>query len=160
MKIVIVGSGFVGATATYAIGEHGNSETLTWSIVSIGGIPLNDFCRERKITLSEPVKESTDNSVRRSAYNIIKEKGATYYGIGSALARIVDVILNDKRAILTIYTLQTEVEKIPNVTLSLPRLVEGNGIIASIPLSLNSREKESLGESAETIKKVTDALKN
>ena len=38
--------------------------------------------------------------VRRAAYQIIEGKGATYYGIGSALARIVDVVLRDQRAIL------------------------------------------------------------
>lgn len=28
----------------YVVGEHGDSEVLTWSLISIGGIPLDHFC--------------------------------------------------------------------------------------------------------------------
>ena len=45
-----------------------------------------------------------DAKVRRAAYTIINGKGATFYGIGSALARIVNVILHDQRAVMTVGT--------------------------------------------------------
>ena len=75
----------------YVIGEHGDSEVLTWSLATIGGMPWTQFARLRGIDLSEPVREDIDGKVRGAAYTIIGGKGATYYGIGSALARIVDV---------------------------------------------------------------------
>src|SRR3954462_830876 len=37
----------------YVIGEHGDSEVLTWSLVSVGGIPLESFARMRGVDLSE-----------------------------------------------------------------------------------------------------------
>jgi L-lactate dehydrogenase len=48
--------------------------------------------------------DAIDEKVRRAAYHIIEGKGATYYGIGSAIARIVEVILQDERSILTVCT--------------------------------------------------------
>ena len=48
------------------------------------------------------VRQDIDAKVRGAAYTIISGKGATYYGIGSALARIVDVVLHDQRSILTV----------------------------------------------------------
>src|SRR5205085_1665702 len=77
----------------YVIGEHGDSEVLTWSLATIGGMPLNEFARLRGIDLSEPVGKDVERKVRGGAYTMISGKNATYYGIGSAVARIVDVIL-------------------------------------------------------------------
>ena len=42
--------------------------------------------------LTEPDRKQIDEQVRRAAYYIIAGKGATYYGIGSAVARIVDTL--------------------------------------------------------------------
>ena len=81
----------------YVIGEHGDSEVLTWSLVSIGGMPLEAFARLRGVDLSDAVRRDIDEKVRRAAYTIIAGKGATYYGIGCALARIVDAVLHDQR---------------------------------------------------------------
>ena len=86
----------------YVIGEHGDSEVLTWSLATIGGMPLEGFARLRGIELSESVRKDIDGKVRGAAYTIIGGKSATYYGIGSTLARIVDVILHDQRAVMTV----------------------------------------------------------
>src|SRR5262249_51179197 len=86
----------------YVVGEHGDSEVLTWSLATVGGMPLGAFARLRGIDASEAVRQDIDAKVRRAAYTIIEGKGATYYGIGSALARVLDVVLHDQRAILTV----------------------------------------------------------
>ena len=111
----------------YVVGEHGDSEVLTWSLVNIGGIPLRDFIRQEGIRLDEKIKNRMDEDVRKAAYHIIEGKGATYYGIGSALARIVSAILYDQRAILTVCSPLKSIVGIQNVTLSVPHLVGGQG---------------------------------
>jgi L-lactate dehydrogenase len=142
----------------YVIGEHGDSEVLTWSLATVGGMPLGEFARLRGIDLSEGVRQRIDGKVRRAAYTIIGGKGATYYGIGSALARIVDVILHDQRAVLTACTPTAEVGGIRNVTVSLPRLLGGQGVLETFPLPLNDKETESLHESAGVIRKALNDL--
>src|SRR4051812_5530425 len=86
----------------YVIGEHGDSEVLTWSLATIGGMPLESFARLRGIAITDDVRRQIDEKVRRAAYTIIAGKGATYYGIGCALARIVNVILHDQLSILSV----------------------------------------------------------
>jgi L-lactate dehydrogenase len=113
----------------YVIGEHGDSEVLTWSLATVGGMPLESFARLRRIEYAEPTRREIDRKVRQAAYTIIGGKGATYYGIGSALGRIVDVILHDQRAILTVCSPASHVVDVPDVTVALPRLVGGDGII-------------------------------
>ncbi len=135
----------------YVIGEHGDSEVLTWSLVTVGGMPLAEFARLRGIALDPALCERIDRQVRGAAYTIISGKGATYYGIGSALARIVDVILHDQRAILTVCSAQAEVEGVSNLTLALPHLVGGAGVLATLPLPLSDTERAKLRASAGVI---------
>jgi L-lactate dehydrogenase len=144
----------------HVIGEHGDSEVLTWSLATLGGMPLETFVRLRAIDLSEPVRERIDRQVRRAAYTIISGKGATYYGIGSALARIVNVILHDQRAVMTLCLPTPEVAGIPDVTLSLPRLVGGIGVLETFPLPLNEQETVQLRDSARVIRQALDELGN
>jgi L-lactate dehydrogenase len=142
----------------HVIGEHGDSEVLTWSLVTVGGMPLEDFVRLRGVDLSESVRKEIDEKVRRAAYTIINGKGATYYGIGCALARIVDVILHDQRAVMTVGTPTPDVVGVKNVTCALPRLLGGQGVIETFPLPLSDGETEKLRVSAGVIRKALDEL--
>jgi len=142
----------------YVIGEHGDSEVLTWSLATIGGMPLEGFTRLRGIDLSAPVRQDIDRKVRGAAYTIISGKGATYYGIGSALARLVDVILHDQRAVMTVGAPTPDVVGIRDVTLSMPRLVGGQGVLETFPLPLSQEELAGLRESARVIQQALDEL--
>jgi L-lactate dehydrogenase len=142
----------------YVLGEHGDSEVLTWSLATVGGMPLSAFARLRGITVPEPVRQDIDGKVRRAAYTIIDGKGATYYGIGSALARILDVILHDQRAILTVCTPAAEVAGVRDVTVSLPRLLGGQGVLETFPLPLSEEETTRLHNSAAVIRRALEEL--
>jgi L-lactate dehydrogenase len=140
------------------IGEHGDSEVLTWSLATVAGMPLETFVRLRAIDLSEPVRQEIDRQVRRAAYTIISGKAATYYGIGSALARIVDVILHDQRAVMTVCLPTPEIAGVPDVTLSLPRLLGGTGVLETFSLPLDEQENAQLRNSAQVIRRALDEL--
>lgn len=142
----------------YVIGEHGDSEVLTWSLVTVGGMSLEEFLRLRQIELSDDIRQAIGQQVRTAAYNIIAGKGATYYGIGSALARIVDVILHDQRSILTVCAPAEDVLGVRDVTLALPRLVGGAGGLETFPLPLNESEQTLLRTSATVLREALDAL--
>lgn len=142
----------------YVIGEHGDSEVLTWSLAMIGGMPLDTFARLRGIEITDAVRQQIDQNVRRAAYTIIGGKGATYYGIGSALARIVDVILHDQRSILTVCAPSPDVVGVRDVTVALPRMVGGSGVLETFPLPLNDQESSLLHTSASIIRKALDEL--
>jgi L-lactate dehydrogenase len=142
----------------YVLGEHGDSEVLTWSLVAVGGIPLEEFCKLRDLRVCAEDKDDIDEQVRQAAYHIIAGKGATYYGVGSALARIVEAILRDQRAILTVCTPVDEVAGVKNVSVSLPHLVGGQGIMATFQPTLDEGEQTALKASAALIRKTLDEL--
>jgi len=142
----------------YVIGEHGDSEVLVWSQASIAGLSFDDFAKFRGKRLTPADRQQIDEQVRRAAYLIIAGKGATYYGIGSAVARIVNVLLHDQRAILTICRRITGVPDCDGVTLALPHLVTGEGAIVTIPLVLDATEQEALRRSASIVREAIASL--
>ena len=142
----------------YVIGEHGDSEVLVWSQASIAGLNLEQFAAVHGGALTGADRKQVDENVRRAAYQIIAGKGATYYGIGSAVARIVDVLLHDQRAILTICARITGVPGCEGVTLALPHLVGGDGAREVIPLPLEPDEQEGLRRSAAVLREAIESL--
>ena len=143
----------------YVLGEHGDSEVLAWSQATIAGLTLDEFAKVHGKPLNEAERKQIDENVRRAAYHIIAGKGATYYGIGSAVARIVDVLLHDQRAILTICARISGVPDCDGVTLALPHLVGGEGALAAIPLQLDTNEREGLRRSAGILREALASLK-
>jgi L-lactate dehydrogenase len=144
----------------YVLGEHGDSEVLTWSLVSVGGAPLEEFCRQWDICMDVEVRADIEQGVKLAAYSIIEGKGSTNFGIGSALARIVEVVLQDQRSLLTVCTPVPEVAGVKNVTVSLPHLVGGEGILDTImlPLTLSKKEESALRASAYIVKQSFESV--
>jgi L-lactate dehydrogenase len=143
----------------YVIGEHGDSEVLVWSQATIAGLSLDEFARVSGTPLSAHERGQIDENVRRAAYQIIAGKGSTYYGIGSAVANIVNVLLHDQRSILTVSARIAGVAGCEGLTLSLPHLVGGDGVLATIPLPLDPAEHEALLGSAGILRDALSAMK-
>ncbi len=142
----------------YVVGEHGDSQVLTWSQVTIGGVHLDEYCRMRGIPFSAAIQADIDKGVRFAGRSIIAGKGATYYGIGSALTRIVGVVLHDQRAIMTVCTPQAEVAGVADVTVSLPHLISGRGVLATLPIALSPPETVALQASARSVREAIAGL--
>jgi L-lactate dehydrogenase len=143
----------------YVLGEHGDSEVLTWSQATIAGMRLDDFVKVHGTPLTPEAQQQIDDRVRRAAYRIIAGKGATYYGIGSAVARLVQVILHDQRAILTICCRIENVPEFAGVTFALPHLVGGSGALATVAPRLDDGERESLERSASVLRDAVASLR-
>lgn len=142
----------------YVLGEHGDSEVLAWSMTTVGTSPLDEYAQARGIELSAALIQEVDDGVRRAAYRIIEGKGSTYYGIGAALARIVQAIVRDQRSLLTISVPVAELEDVRDITFALPAIVGGDGIISVLPAPLSDDEEALLVASARTLRKALDDL--
>jgi L-lactate dehydrogenase len=142
----------------YVVGEHGDTEVLAWSLTTVGTVPLEDYAQARGIDLTPELLAEVDDGVRRAAYRIIEGKGSTYYGIGAALARIVQAIVRDQRSLLTVSVPVQTVGDVHDITFALPAIVGGDGIIAVLPKPLSDEEERLLVESARTLRQALDEL--
>jgi L-lactate dehydrogenase len=136
----------------YVIGEHGDSEIPLWSKANIGGVPLEEFCRQCPSICSQENRIEIARMVREAAYEIIDGKGATYYAIALALRRIMESILRDESSVLTVSTYIENFYGMSDLYLSLPCVLGRSGIKKVIPFTLVDEEKEQFIRSAEKIK--------
>lgn len=105
----------------YVLGEHGDSSVVNWTSVSIGAIGLDDFCRQMKISLPQTARNTISHRVRNAAYEIIQGRGATWDGIGAAVADLLRAIINDEHRILTVSCVSGTGTEF--VAMSMPRIV-------------------------------------
>lgn len=136
----------------YVLGEHGDSEVLVWSSAKVGGVPLADFAAQIGRPLTEEVMAAVDDGVRHAAYRIIEGKGATYYGIGAGISRIVNAIRTNERAVLTVSACLPDAGEFAGLSLSLPRIVGAEGVVATLRPDLSDAEREGLRRSAEILR--------
>ena len=141
---------------SYVLGEHGDSSVINWSSVCIGGIGLDDFCKQAKISLPQTTRKTIEHRVRNAAYEIIKGRGATWDGIGAAVADLLYAIINDERRILTT-SIVDGVGK-SAVALSLPRVIGERGVLMNLRSKMNSEEANALRKSAKIIRKNYDLI--
>ena len=139
---------------SFIIGEHGDSEIAAWSTVNISGVPLNKFCEMRGFKDHEESMHRIAADVKNSAYKIIEDKGATYYGIAMSVRRICEAIVRDEKSILPISSMMHGQYGIDGCALSMPAIVGADGVETLIPLELDDDELSKLHESADTLKKV------
>jgi L-lactate dehydrogenase len=142
----------------FVVGEHGDSEVLTWSLSTAAGMPLEAFAKLRGVELHAEARKGIENQVRGAAYRIIQGKGASYYGVGAAIVTILDAVLNDRQAVLTVCRRMPEAANVRDVTLSLPMLVGGTGVTDVFVPPLSASEQEELHRSATVIREALDGL--
>lgn len=132
----------------YVMGEHGDSEFVPWSNATIGLEPITAL-------MSEEEMKNIYVNVRDAAYDIIKRKGATCYGIGMSLVRITNAILGDENSILTV----SSYDENNDIFIGMPTIINRNGVREKSYLSLTKEEEEKLNNSIgiikEAIKKVS-----
>lgn len=138
----------------FIIGEHGDSEIAAWSSANVSGVPIHKFCEMRGYTDHDAETTRIAEEVKNSAYEIIKKKGATYYGIGMSVRRICEAIVRDEKSILPVSSYIEGKYGIDGVCLSMPTIVGADGIDELIPYELSDEELAELHKSADTLKSV------
>lgn len=132
----------------FIIGEHGDSELAVWSSANISGIDLDDYCDSRN---RHPDYHSVFESVRNSAYEIIRGKGATYYGIAMSVLRIAACIVRGERSVLPVSVSTGGHYGLADVCIGLPCIIGRNGIETVLDFPLSPSEREQLQNSAQTL---------
>lgn len=142
----------------YIIGEHGDSEVPAWSVTSIAGVSFEEFCMVCGRKCSSAVKQFLFDEVKNAASRIIEAKGATYYAVGLAVRRIVQSIVRDENSVLTVSSMMNGMYGIEDVCLSLPSVIDENGVRLVVELPLDDAELDGLRRSAAVLRDVTGKL--
>ena len=141
----------------YIIGEHGDSELAVWSSADVAGVPLKDFCEMRGHFDHEAAERRIAEEVKNAAYEIIRRKHATYYGIAMSVARLCAAIMRDEKCILPVSSLMVGEYGLTDIAISMPTIIGRDGIECRVPISLSDAELAELQQSAAALGDVLDS---
>ena len=142
----------------FIIGEHGDSELAVWSGANVSGVDLPAFFQLQGQKGAQTALQEIYEGVRDSAYEIIARKGATYYGIAMAVARIADSIVKDERAVLPVSVLLEGQYDLQGLCLSIPSIIGRNGLEQVLEIPLDQGERRALECSAQQLRKVVRGM--
>ena len=138
----------------YILGEHGDSSFVPWMNTYIGCKSMMEYIVEMNIDMNQ--LHNIYKEVQQAAYEIIKRKNATYYGIGLSLNRLISAIFGDENAILTVSAYQQGEYNQEGLYIGVPAIINRQGISKVIPISLNNVDQEKFDKSCETLKEMID----
>ncbi len=125
----------------YQVGEHGDTEFALWSCANVGCQPIRSLLGEQDLA-------EIEDYARNEAYDIIKKKGATYYGIGSCLAMITNCILNDECRILSV----SNYDEMSGTYNGFPAIVGGDGVIRRLGIKIDEKEQAKFDNSIRALR--------
>lgn len=143
----------------YVIGEHGDSEIIPWSQAYVTTKSVYDIVEYSKGKFSFNDLNNISKNVTRAAQEIIKAKGATYYGIGMSLVRIVRAIFGDEKSALTVSVMLNGQYGVDDVYVGMPAIIGRDGIEDIIVLDLTEEEKKNFINSCNFLKETTKEIK-
>lgn len=136
----------------YVMGEHGDSSVSAFSVATIGGQPISYF--ENKGLLDKSEYPEIHKFVWKKAYEIIDRKGATFYGIGVALANICENIFRDSKKIMAVGAFLEGQYGVSGIYTGVPVVIGINGIESIVEFKLSRDEQEQFIRSVNQLKEV------
>lgn len=146
-----------GVVNGYLVGEHGDSQVPLWSRVTIGGIPINEYCEEVSLPWNSDVREEIAEKTRVMGAEIIRTKGKTHYGIATCVCHLADAILNQRPTIVSVSSQLLGEHGVRGVSLSVPSVVGPSGVQQRIRERWTPEEYRGFFDAVE---KVRDILKH
>jgi L-lactate dehydrogenase len=131
----------------YILGEHGDSSFPAYANAMIGEQKIMEFPGVTKELVDEAYQKTRD-----SAAEMIRLKGATYYGIAIAIRKFVQAILSDAKTIMPASVVLHGEYGLDNVALSVPCVIGTNGVEKVLEINLSEEEAGKLKESAVKLK--------
>lgn len=138
----------------YIVGEHGDSEVPLWSSAEVGGVPLLQWQNPDLLPLDASVRADLLQRAVGEGYEVLAGKGYTNYAVSLATARIIESVLYDEHQVLPVSSLVEGFLGIRDVCLSVPSVINRNGVQRTLPIPLSSAEAEALQRSAAAVRAV------
>lgn len=142
----------------YALGEHGESQFVAWSHVTIGGKPILQIMDQHRERFQHLDLEDISRKTKDAGWEIFTKKGSTHFGIGSALAYITRSILNDEHKIIAVSAILDGEYGQSGICTGVPAIIGNTGIQELLELNLNTEEAEKFNASCSIVRSGIESL--
>ena len=135
----------------YALGEHGESQFVPWSNVTIGGKPILELIKEQPERFGKLDLDAIAARAKQAGWIILGGKGSTEFGIGASIANVVKAIFGNEDRILPVSTLLQGEYGQRDVFASVPCRLNQNGVAEVIQLKLTEEEQKKFNASCQSM---------
>lgn len=138
----------------YIVGEHGDGQIPVWSHVTVGGIPVKEFCSDQQLAWNDEIREKILSQTKAMGSDIIRAKGRTHYGIATCVCYLADAILNQRPTIASVTSVLGGEHGVRGVALSVPSLIGPAGVQQRIREKWDSEEYRGFFDAVEKLRNV------
>jgi L-lactate dehydrogenase len=141
------------------IGEHGDSQIIPWSHVTVGGKLLKDILADNKGRFDEINYEELRKLTINDGWEIAKGKGTTNYGIASTTVGIVKAIVNNENRIIPVSTYLDGEYGEHDVYAGVPVVLNASGVKEIVELHITEEELTNFKQSVAIIREYIGKIK-
>ncbi len=141
------------------MGEHGDSQIIPWSQVTVGGKKFLDIIRDNKARLEEYDINSVSEDIKMIAYRIVNAKGATTFGIAATTVQIIKAVLRDENKVIPVSAMLNGEYGETGVYAGVPAVLNSQGVKELVEYHLLENEMAELKKSIDIIKEYNEKLK-
>lgn len=145
----------------YVFGEHGDACMAPWSLCTVCGMPIKEYCEKiMKVSKEEMDTELFNiyDGMVKSGSKVIKAKGATFYAIAASTVQLVKALLSDTDTILSLSTLLDGEYGAKDMCTGVLCKVGGNGFKQIVELPLPEEEQKLFAEKLASLDNTYNAL--
>lgn len=136
----------------YVVGEHGDGQVPIWSHMTVGGIPIKEYCSTLHLAWNDEVKEQILFQTKTMGAEIIHAKERTHYGIATCVCYLADAILNQRPTIASVTSVLSGEHGVRGVALSVPSVIGPAGVQQRIREKWDSEEYRGFFDAVEKIR--------
>ncbi len=140
-----------GAVCGYVVGEHGDGQVPVWSHVTVGGVPIAEYCAEVGIPWDEDVRARIAAETRGLGAQIIRAKGRTHFGIATCVCQLASAVIDQRPTVASVSTVLRGEYGIRGTALSMPSVVGGGGVQLRIRERWEAEERRRFHASADAL---------
>lgn len=138
----------------YVVGEHGDGQVPIWSRVTVGGIPIEEYCNHAEICWDDDIRNNISIQTKTTGTDIIKAKERTHYGIATCVCYLADAIINQRPIIASVSSYLKGEHGVRDIALSVPSVIGPSGVQVRIREKWNPDEYRCFFDAMEKIRSV------
>lgn len=142
----------------YSMGEHGDSQMVPWSHITVGGKKFTKVLEDNKDRFKDVDLDKLVQDTAQAGWEVYKRKGTTYYAIATATVGIIKAIINDENRIIPVSTLLEGEYGVSDVFAGVPAVLNSKGVKEVVEIHMTEDEKEKFQNSIEVIREYIKKL--
>ncbi len=139
---------------SFVLGEHGDACMAPWSLCTISGMPIKEYCKQFMGVSEDKLNEELEGiytGMVKSGSKVIEAKGATFYAIAASTVQLIKALLADTKTILPLSTVLRGEYGANDLCMGVPCMVGGSGFEKIVALPLTEEEQKIMDEKVKSL---------